>query len=69
MKSLCACEGPRFEVTITAMDEEAGQREAGPTMRCCGVHLLAARVIANDLDQRDPTLAIAFDVCPVEEPN
>ena len=62
-EDLCPCEGDRFMVTITADDGET--RESGPTMLCCANHLVAAKVVANDLVEREPTMSIHFDIRPV----
>lgn len=63
IEQACTHEGPRFMVTVSAT--EAGTTEAGPTMLCCGLCLVAAKVIANDLRDRAPELALAFDISPV----
>lgn len=65
MLNVCAHEGARFQVTVNAT--EAGTTEAGPTVLCCGLCLLAAKVAANALREREPDLQIAFDIRPVGE--
>jgi len=65
IEDFCICEGPRFVLTISAANPEGG-RESGPTVRCCLSHLVAAKVVGNDLQERDPSLAIAFEIHPVE---
>ena len=67
VRDFCSCDGPRFVLTITATDPVTGERESGPTVRCCLKHVLAAKVIANDLQDRDPALAIDFDVTRVDD--